>query len=70
MPFFYWEPSMTDDDHPEIRQPDVLPADQTYIIRNTPTGPAIHCLRCGMISYCPGDIKNRYCAKCAMFHEG
>jgi hypothetical protein len=30
---------------------------------------AITCLKCGATSYHPGDINNRYCARCHVFHE-
>jgi ribosomal protein L37E len=30
---------------------------------------AITCLRCGRTSYSRGDIDNRYCAHCKMFHD-
>jgi hypothetical protein len=32
-------------------------------------GRAIICLRCGLTSYNAGDIENRYCGHCNLFHE-
>ncbi len=32
-------------------------------------GPAIQCLVCGLISYHPADVRERYCAECYRFHE-
>lgn len=29
----------------------------------------ITCMTCGMTSWNPGDVKNRYCGKCHVFHE-
>lgn len=29
----------------------------------------IICPRCGMTSYNPGDIKNKYCGNCHLFHD-
>jgi ribosomal protein L37E len=31
--------------------------------------PSITCPRCGMISYHPQDIEQRYCVKCHLFHD-
>jgi ribosomal protein S27AE len=30
---------------------------------------AIRCRRCGMTSYNPNDISQRYCGRCHQFHE-
>ncbi len=30
--------------------------------------PSITCPRCGMTSYNPNDIEQRYCGNCHMFH--
>lgn len=32
-------------------------------------GQAIDCLRCGMISYHPEDVRHRYCGHCHRFHH-
>jgi hypothetical protein len=32
-------------------------------------GRAIECLRCGMISYHPEDVRNLYCGYCHRFHD-
>ena len=44
---------------------------RTYEIQQgTPWGaPNIKCLRCGVRSYHPKDIRERYCAKCHAFHD-
>jgi len=31
--------------------------------------PAIRCLLCDAISWHPGDVANRYCARCHLFHD-
>lgn len=40
---------------------------QTYIIVRD--GKAITCLLCGLTSYHPDDVKNRYCGHCHIFHD-
>jgi len=30
---------------------------------------AIKCLKCGMTSYNPNDVRHKYCGKCHEFHE-
>jgi len=30
---------------------------------------AIRCLLCDAISWHPGDVENRYCARCHLFHD-
>jgi len=32
-------------------------------------GKSIKCLACGLTSYHPEDVRNRYCGKCHVFHE-
>lgn len=32
-------------------------------------GLAILCLVCGLISYNPNDVKEKYCGHCHIFHE-
>lgn len=32
-------------------------------------GKAIRCQTCGLTSWHPEDVKNRYCGKCHVFHE-
>lgn len=39
----------------------------TYII--DPAGEWILCLRCGLRSYNPNDVKQRYCGHCHIFHD-
>lgn len=43
----------------------------SYLILNGIDGKpmAIQCIKCGMISYNPNDIYQRYCGKCHEFHE-
>lgn len=31
--------------------------------------PGIQCLTCGLISYNPNDIRERYCGACHRFHD-
>lgn len=31
--------------------------------------PSITCPQCGMVSYNPNDISNRYCGNCHLFHD-
>lgn len=31
--------------------------------------PHIRCPKCGMVSYNPNDIRERYCGNCHAFHE-
>ena len=33
-------------------------------------GQALKCLKCGMVSYNPNDVKQRYCGKCHEFLDG
>jgi len=35
----------------------------------TPPPPSIKCPRCGMISFHPKDIEERYCAACHLWHD-
>lgn len=42
---------------------------RTYVVRVTPLGECIQCLRCGMASFHPGDVDNRYCASCKQWHD-
>ena len=39
----------------------------TYMIGGD--GKWIQCLDCGMISYNPNDVRERYCGNCHEFHE-
>ncbi len=32
-------------------------------------GKSIKCLICGLTSYNPNDVENRYCANCNVFHD-
>lgn len=32
-------------------------------------GKAIRCRLCGSVSYNPGDVVHRYCARCHIFHD-
>jgi hypothetical protein len=32
--------------------------------------PSIMCPKCGMVSYNPTDIRQKYCGNCHTFHEG
>lgn len=43
----------------------------TYrIVRGAKSGTVgIECLRCGMTSYHPTDVQERYCGNCHVFHE-
>jgi hypothetical protein len=40
-----------------------------YEIGTTDQGDFIRCLHCGLKSFHPDDVKNRYCGKCHVFHE-
>jgi ribosomal protein L37E len=42
---------------------------KTYEILATDLGPAIKCLLCGLRSYHPVDVEQKYCANCHIFHE-
>jgi hypothetical protein len=42
---------------------------KTYTLNVSSDGTSITCLRCKMTSYHPMDVKNRYCAKCKVFHK-
>ena len=42
---------------------------RTYDIYEDGGIKVIKCLQCGKSSYNQGDVKNRYCAHCGMFHE-
>jgi protein-arginine kinase activator protein McsA len=33
------------------------------------TAPSITCPRCGMTSYNPNDIRERYCGNCHAYHD-
>jgi len=41
----------------------------TVTYRIEQQGAAITCLRCGVTSHHPEDVKNRYCGRCHVFHE-
>lgn len=30
---------------------------------------AIKCLHCGLVSYNPNDVAQKFCGKCGLFHE-
>lgn len=45
---------------------------RTYRIIETPqsvSGQAIQCLVCGLTSYHPTDVEQRYCGQCHQFHQ-
>jgi hypothetical protein len=42
---------------------------KTYKILSDDFGLAIKCLLCGLRSYHPSDVEQRYCAQCHVFHE-
>lgn len=47
-----------------------LPPEPTYaILEARPGVPAIQCLKCGMVSFHPKDIEERYCGHCHEFHD-
>jgi len=53
-------------------QPPVVKPTKTYEIlpvEGSHTGGAIKCLKCGMTSYNPNDVKHKYCGNCHEFHE-
>ena len=55
--------------HP-VDELEELPPEPTYVIRQSRSGvPAIQCLQCGMMSFHPDDIRERYCGNCHQFHE-
>jgi len=41
----------------------------TYRLETVGGRQAIHCLFCDRISELPGDVANRYCGRCHLFHE-
>lgn len=41
----------------------------TYVITTIAGHRAIHCLLCDRISELAGDVENRYCGRCHLFHE-
>lgn len=41
----------------------------TYQILTVAGRQAIRCLLCGRISELPGDVTNRYCGRCHLFHD-
>lgn len=41
----------------------------TYVLGQHEGQPFIRCLRCGMRSFHPMDIKERYCARCHRYHD-
>jgi len=40
---------------------------KTYEILNE--GRSIMCLRCGLVSYHPKDVEEKYCGNCHIFHQ-
>lgn len=55
--------------HP-VDELEKLPPEPTYVMIESRSGaPAIRCLRCGMVSFHPDDIEERYCGHCHEFHE-
>jgi len=44
----------------------VNPPARTY--RLTHAGTAIECKKCGMVSFLPDDIMQKYCGNCKIFH--
>lgn len=54
-----------------MAQPPVKKSRKTYEIipvTGSHTG-AIKCLKCGMTSYNPNDVRHKYCGNCHEFHE-
>ena len=43
--------------------------DLTYELVTVAGRPAIRCLLCGAVSPHVGDLANRYCARCHLFHD-
>lgn len=41
----------------------------TYLIREGHDTRSITCLHCGLTSYHPQDMENKYCGKCHIFHD-
>jgi hypothetical protein len=39
------------------------------ILNDEGRGHAIKCFNCGLTSYHPKDVSNRFCGKCHIFHE-
>ena len=46
---------------------DILASGTPYL--EVADGKAIMCLRCGMVSYNPHDVEQRYCGACHLFLE-
>jgi len=45
------------------------PTDPTYYLFTLRARTVICCLLCGRLSELPGDVANRYCSCCHLFHE-
>jgi len=54
--------------HP-VGELDELPPEPTYVLREASHGPGIECLVCGLTSWNPNDVANRYCGHYKRFHE-
>ena len=52
-----------------VRMSQVLPAGDTYRMVTLYGHPAIECCLCRAISTNAGDIANKYCGRCRLFHE-
>ena len=46
---------------------ETLPPEPTYVVSGDP--PRIQCLRCGLTSFHPQDIRMRFCGHCHQFHK-
>lgn len=46
-----------------------MPARRYFEFTIGPDNASITCNTCGMTSYHPQDVQNRYCGKCHKFHE-
>lgn len=42
---------------------------KTYVISGSQGTPSITCLKCGMTSHNPGDIREKFCGRCSIYHE-
>jgi hypothetical protein len=44
-------------------------AEQTFEIVTVGNGAAIRCRLCDGVSALPGDVENKYCSRCHLFHD-
>ena len=55
-----------------LRPPAVRSQSEPHVVVDalvSDDGSRIKCLKCGMVSYHPGDVEHRYCGYCHEFHK-